>query len=286
MKHIHRILRNILFSLLIIRGVDLCADNNITFAYWNRDSITGKTKATILLKQPNDETIVLFDGTQKEYKFSEEEYFKLRGKYTVSILYEAENYGKDSCSYDFSLSGEEFDTDVLISFEYLESDYEGVINKKSKALNGYIRVYSYYRNPKSVKIELSKDVEICEFYKGPFFTITNNSTDTLYGEHLPGYFWGTLSYLKNDSIFRTRTGRIDYNFEMTPPLYPDSMTLATVGSFGLTNNLAPFEYRYEVKMTNKRRSQVMELYKEREAFVWWTEIMGYYRIKYDFKVEE
>lgn len=66
--------------------------------------------------------------------------------------------------------------------------------------------------------------------------IKNNSKDTLYGEYLPGYFWGTLSYIRNDSILATRTGRIDYTFDNPPPLYPDSVKIATVGSFGLTKN--------------------------------------------------
>ena len=119
-----------------------------------------------------------------------------------------------------------------------------------------------------------------------YFIIKNNSKDTLYGEHLPGYFWGTLSYRKNDSTLFTKIGILDYMFVDSPPLYPDSIKYATVGSFGLTKKLVPFEYRFEVMLADKRQSQGIGVYKELKHIIWWAGTKNYYKLKYDFKVDK
>ncbi len=103
---------------------------------------------------------------------------------------------------------------------------------------------------------------------------------------MPGYFWGALSYIRNDSILATKIGILDYEFVASPPLYPDSTKLATVGSFGLTKKLMPFNYRFEVMLADKWQSQGIGVYKERQNIDWWAGTKNYYKLKYDFKVDE
>jgi len=241
------------------------------------------------LKLPGNKTYELFSDTTNEYVYSAKNFFKSKGKYTILIYFEAEKYGNDAINYNFELNGTEINTMISVSFDFSERYHKkGDIYKKGeKILNGYIRINKYYEAPQTVNIEPDKELKGDEFYKGPFFKIRNNSKDTLYGEHFPGYFWGTLSYMRNDSILFTRIGTLDYNFGGSPPLYPDSTKIATVGSFGYKNKLIPFEYRYEVLYGKKYQSlgNGIGKYEEKDNFCWWAGTKEYYKLKYDFKIE-
>lgn len=282
------IAQSVLSSLFLLIGMTLYGQNEIHFSYECRDKINSPTKTTILLKSPDKKIFNLFTDKVNNYNFSEKNYFNSKGKYTLSISFEAEKYGKDSLDYGFELNGYEINTEISVEFDYRERLIKkgDIFVNGENVLNGYIRLVKYYDAPKSVNIELDKENTGDEYYEGPFFKINNNSKDTLYGEHLPGYFWGTLSYIRNDSILASRIGILDYEFVDSPPLYPDSTKLATVGSFGLTKNLTPFKYRFEVMLADKWQSQGIGVYKERQNFVWWVGTKEYYKLKYDFKVDE
>lgn len=288
MTQIRKIVQSVLIFLLVAMGTTLYGQNDMLFSYECRDDIRGNTKAEVILKSPDNTTINLFKDTVSNYSFSEKKYFKSKGKYTLSISFEAEKYGKDSLNYDFELNGYEMVTYISVTFDYRERLVKqgDIFVKGEKVLNGYIRLSKYYDAPKSVSIELDKEYIGDEYFKGPFFKIKNNSKDTLYGEYLPGYFWGTLSYIRNDSILATRIGILDDMFVDSPPLYPDSVKLATVGSFGLTKKLKPFNYRFEVMLADKWQSRGIGVYKERQCFDWWAGTKVYYKLKYDFKVDE
>ncbi len=288
MKRIRTITRLFLISLLFVKGLTLYGQNEINFSYECEDEILKPFKSRILLKLPENKTQMLFSDSTNEYRFSTKNFFKSKGKYSISLLFETEKYGKDSIDYGFVLKGNELNTEISVSFDYGERLYKkgDIYEKGEKTINGYIRINNYYEAPKSIKIELDKEYLGDEFYKGPFFKITNNSNDTLYGKHLPGYFWGTLSYLKNDSTFATRIGLIDYEFVGSPPLFPDSTKIATVGSFGLNRNLVPFNYRFEVMLARKWQSQGIGVFLERKDFGWWAGTKEYYKLKYDFKIDQ
>ena len=289
MKQKPNLVRCVLISLLIVKGIGLYGQSDIHFSYECRDKIKSPVAARILLKFPDKTIFNLLIDTVTKYSFSEKNYFKSKGKYTLSVLFEAEKYGKDSLDYDFELNGSEISTVISVEFGYNERLIKqgDIYVKGDKVMNGYIRINKYYEAPKSVDIELDKEVTGTEYYKGQFFKIKNNSNDTLYGEHLPGYFWGTLSILRNDSVLFTRIGNLDYNFVGSPPLYPDSSKYATVGSFCLSRKLIPFEYRFEVMLVKgKWQSNGIGVYKELNNFVWWAGTKEYYKLKYDFKVDD
>lgn len=287
MKRIRIITRRIFIFLLLIEGMSLYGQNGINFSYKCENEIIRPIKSRILLKLPENKTYTLFSDTINESNYSNKNFFKTKGKYTISIFFEAEKYGSDSIDYNFELNGYEINTEISVRFDYRERLLKkgDIYEKGEKVLNGYIEVDNYYKAPKSIKIKLDKNHIGDEYYKGPFFAIKNNSNDTLYGEHLPGYFWGTLSYLRNDTIIATRIGSICYEFADSPPLYPDSTKLATVGSFGLTEKLAPFNYRFEVILVKKRVSQGIGIFEERKNFIWWAGTKEYYKLKYDFKID-
>lgn len=285
MKQIRNLLLRILVSLLM--GVNTYGQNNINFSYECSDNILSPTSVRILLKSPDSKSFNLFTDTLSRFTFTEKNFFKLKGEYILSIWFYAGEYGSDSLEYSFELNGGELNTSISLSFDYKEKliRKENFFVKGERILNGYIRINKYYDAPKSLEIELDKEISGDKYYKKPFFKIRNNSQDTLYGEHLPGYFWGSLSYIRNDSILATKIGIIDYEFIESPPLYPDSTKIATVGSFGVAKELNPFEYRFEVLLAKKWQSQGIGIYKEQELFNWWAGIKEYYKLIYDFNIE-
>jgi len=288
MTHIQKITKYVLSSFLLITGMTLYGQNDLHFSYECQDKALSPIKAKILLKSPDKEIFNLFADTVSNFVFSGKNYFKSKGNYSLLITYSTENYGKDSIDYDFDISGTEINTDISIEFDYRERLIKkgDIFIKGEKVINSYIRVNKYYNAPKLIDIALDNEYLGDEYYKGPFFKIKNNSKDTLYGEHLPGYFWGTLSYRKNDSTLFTKIGILDYMFVDSPPLYPDSIKYATVGSFGLTKKLVPFEYRFEVMLADKWQSQGIGVYKELKHIIWWAGTKNYYKLKYDFKVDK
>lgn len=288
MKQIQTITRRIFIFLLLLEGMSLYGQNRINFSYKCENEIKRPYKSRILLKLPENKIFKLFSDTINESNYSTKEFLKIQGKCTISIFFEAGKYGKDSIDYSFELNGNEINTDISVRFDYRERLVKkgDIYEKGEKVLNGYIEVANYYKAPNSINIELDKNNMGDEYYKGPFFKIKNNSKDTFYGVHLPGYFWGTLSYLRNDSILTTRYGTIDYMFGDSPPLYPDSTKIATVGSFGYTSRLLPFNYRFNVMLAKKYQSIGVGVFDERKNFIWWADTKEFYKLTYDFKVDE
>lgn len=280
--------RLIWFSILLITGMALYGQSNIDFSYKCDNEIKRPFKSRILLKLPQNKIYELFSDTINEFRFTTGNFITTKGKYTISIFFGAEKNVKDSIDYSFELKGNEINTEISVRFDFDEKLIKkgDIYVKGEKVLNGYLEVINYYKAPKWIKIELDKNYVGDEYYKGPFFKIKNNSKRTLYGEHLPGYFWGTLSYLKNDSIIKTWYGTIDYMFADYPPLYPDSTKIAMVGSFGYMKKLFPFDYRFNVMLAEKFQSTGVRVFDERKNFVWWADTKEYYKLTYDFKIDE
>ncbi|MCB9017298.1 MAG: hypothetical protein WCQ55_03305 [Paludibacteraceae bacterium] len=287
MANIQKIAEFVLSTFLLIMGMSLYGQNDLRFSYECKDKTLSPFNTKVLLKSPDKEIFNLFADTASKFVLSEKEYFKSTGIYTLFITYSTEGHGQDSIAYDFDICGTEINTNISIEFDYKERLIKqgDIFIKGEKVINGYIRVNKYYDAPKSIDIALDNKYLGNEYYKGPFFKVKNNSKDTLYGEYLPGYFWGTLSYRRNDSTLFTRYGSIDCMFVDSSPLYPDSIKHATVGSFGLTKKLLPFEYRFEVMLADKWQSYGIGVYKESKHVVW-AGTKKYYKLKCDFKIDE
>jgi len=277
-----------LIVCILLIGMTLYAQNTMNFTYDCEKVFQSSILSNIILKQPDKEAYILFSDTVHNYSLTKNNFFKAKGKYMLTILFDSEKYGKDKIVYNFDLNGNEKSTDISVRFDYTERYIKKgeIYEKGEKIPNGYVEVIKYYEAPKSIDIKLDETLKSGEDYKGPFFRIKNNSKDTLYGAQLPGYFWGTLSYLKNDSVIATRTGSVCYEFAGSPPLYPDSTKIASVGSFGLSNKLVPFDYRFEVLLANKWQSQGVGVIEDRINFVWWAATKEYYKLMYDFKIRD
>ncbi|MCB9313816.1 MAG: hypothetical protein R2787_05885 [Saprospiraceae bacterium] len=279
--------RLIIIFFVCLMSMNLHGQNELQFSFECGESIKSPIESSVLLKFPDGRISKLYLDSKPKYDFIDKEYFTSKGKYILSIYFIAENYGQDSIEYDFELNGDEIKTTISVNFDFKERLIKkgNIYEKGDEVLNGYVRINKYYNAPKTIEISIDKENIGTEYYKGPFFKIKNNSTDTIYGEHLPGYFWGILSYLRNDSTFITRIGVLEYNFSDAPPLYPDSIKIATVGSFGLTKKLIPFDYRFDVMLAKEFQSTGIGIYREQENFIWWAGSKEYYKLTHDFKIE-
>lgn len=283
----HKRYRVLLFLFLFLKGLTLYGQNDFRFSYECKEGFNSSIYSIIELKSPKDNIYQLFADTADNYDYSQKNYFKEQGKYVLMIYFYSDKYKKDSINYDFYINGVEINVDISIDFRYTEKYYKEGENwiKKEKVPQGYISVNKYYKAPKSIEISLNDKIESNDYYKGPFFNLKNNSNDTIYGVHLPGYFWGTLFFVKNDTSTVERIGTIDYEFVDSPPLFPDSTKIATVGSFGLYKRLPPFKYKYELLLSKKWESPGIGVFLDKADFVWWAGTKEYYKLNYDFEIK-
>ena len=181
------------------------------------------------------------------------------------------------------MDGNETEIEINVSTENF--------NRKEKQ-RGSIEVIKYYKS-NNIDIQYLPEMKGNEYYKPPFFMLTNNSNDSICGQYLTGHFWGWLSYLyvidfdgKVDSIWsRNRFGRLDYEFSVGSPLFPDSTTIAQVGSFGWHNELRKTRHKYTLLYTTDLKSRGERRRLEKDNFVWWADTKKYYRLIYEFDVE-
>jgi|SRR5665647_50372 len=290
MKRIQFITRLILVSLLLVKSLTLYGQNHIDFYYKCGDGIKESINSRITLKQPNNKTIVLYSDTVSYYDFSSKNFFKNKGKYQLIVLFDTENYGKDTVNYKFELNGTELSTTIYVSFNHwVKLDSKGnKIEENGKRIDANIGINKSYLAPKSVEISYDQSIKPDVMYDEPFFKIRNNSRDTIYGTRLPGYFWGKLDYLKKDSVFITREGTIDELFADSPPLYPDSSKIATVGSFGYKAFRKPefkdcrFVVWYKTHWSPRGKNTLL---KQEKELYWWAETTENYKLTCDFKID-
>jgi hypothetical protein len=275
---------NLTFLLISIK---LFGQIDLLFKYDYSDDFKKAVYSEIKMQLPNSKIYKLYSDTLKSVMFSKANYFLNSGSYFLTVYFSDNNVVRNSVKYYFSLDGTETDVTIDISFHYNEKLYK--VNeqwiKKEKIPKGYISITKYYQSPQSIKISL-ENLESNDYYKGPFFRLINNSRDTLYGEYLPGYFWGSLYISLNDSTWsRKKTGIIDTDFVDSPPLFPDSSKIATVGSFGVYNKLPKCFYKYELLFSKTGNFHGLSKYLDNSCMEWWTMTEEFYRLTYKFKID-
>lgn len=242
-------------------------------------------KSDISLIIPNGNKVQLYFDTIKKYHDLKKNYFTQTGQYTVDCKYLINSKYIDSVCYSFELSGEENEIEISVDLgqdinsKWIKNKWTE-LSRKNKC---YISIIKYFESPKSIKLKLA-NIESSEYYKGPFFTLINLSKDTIYGEHLPGYFWGSLSFINDSTRSRELIGQIDMNFVDMPPLFPDSSRIAMVGSFGLFNKLSPSKYEYKLLFSRTGNTHGYKKYIDSVTTEWWAKTENFYRLIYDFEI--
>lgn len=256
--------------------IDYTAQTKLRFRYSNSSPVLDETRVSIYLRYSNNK-IALLDDTIRDFQNN----LYIPSKvidYTLSVTFENKIIGEVALNYPFTLSGTEANIDINVRF-WLDNS-----NKKGY---GFIEVVRYYDSYRNLYIRHLSDMEGNEHFREPFFLLKNNSNDTIRGQYLDGYFWGSLSVLLPDSIWsRDMFGRLDLDFAPRLPLFPDSTTIASVGSFGWRNVLPKNRYRYTLLYRTNRslNSRIRQSF-EKDSFTWQTDTRKFYRLIYEFEIE-
>ena len=279
-----KIRRIIVLIITILSCLELSAQKELFLKYEHSKDFKYPVFTQITLNS-SLEKVELYADTLKSFKSQSMDYCQEKGIYTLKIKF-ANNIYKDSISYDFEVNGTETHIEIDLSFEFSVDYFSSNLKKKKEPIpKAYLKIIRYYK-PKNVEISIAKvkESEEAGSLKGPFFALKNNSNDTIYGEYHPNYFWGTLSVLQQDSTWRVLGAQLDMNFAGSSPLYPDSISLATVGSFGYPKNLPSNKYKYEILYTtNKNQKRGYSLYKEDKSCIWYIGDKNFYKLIYEFE---
>ena len=192
------------------------------------------------------------------------------GCYKVFCAFETKEYGLDTLSKEVFFCNKEV-IGIKVQLKYGKDSGFLLIQRIMEPDPGVELVYSTFF-PQG-------------YYRGPFFTITNNSQDTVYGRYLPGYFWGEVARIQDGVCGEFRPGTIDTNFVEKDPLFPGESTDALVGSFGV--RLYPGMYRFKLfyQKTPTSFDSASLLY-DNGRRKWYCSVHDGYQITCDFEIKE
>lgn len=267
-----------LFLLLFV-SLKAFAQTPATF-HFNCAQVVKPTYIAAYLKE-GDNKIELLDGSAGEF---------IRGlilptgvtNYTLSVEfnYKIEGSGtsyKESIEYPFTLAGDETEVEITLRIDY---------NYSENKVEGKIEVLPCYPSQPGLKIEYAPLLNENPDYKGPFFMLTNNTKETIYGRYLPYYYWGTLRSQTKSEWGPDYFGELDLDFAERSLLTPGSVAVATVGSFGYSNDLEKDHYRYKLLYSTEDKTNSWEIKdSQNKNFTWKCKTAKYYRLVYVFKVE-
>lgn len=200
------------------------------------------------------------------------------------------SFCRDSIERCFTLSDADYKVETKVRFDY---EHKNMSDKKSAEFisSGHFTITKYSNSSPLVMIQyLRNNNGEDDDIPGPYFLVKNESRDTLYGEWLHGYFWGTLSKWKDDKYVGDYGIKIDDgwyikgNWSEEPPLYPDSVTHAWVGTFGKKTD--PGRYRFNMYYsTEKKAKNSAIIYSESNTFRWWSDVQNWHLLTCEFEIK-
>ncbi len=237
---------------------------------------------TLILTNPDGDSIVIFSETKRKEDIAYR--LEQKGDYRLSVSLDDGSLGKESLEQCFSITGEELRIETRIEIQLEPKDLRDWGCRDSISSARFV-ITKYSKPSPSVKIKYLYTL-VGQGYDihGPIFSIINESQDTIYGEWLPGYFWGTLSIWKDGSYSKSLGETIDLEFVDKPPLSTGSESFASVGSFG--RNIPFGKYRYNLLYSTEGSSKnSIPLIRESDSFRWWGKVQNWYLLTCDFVVD-
>lgn len=240
-------------------------------------------RGRVLLKSPEGGVAVVFDDTARVWK-SEYPLTRL-GRYDMTLCFDGGAHGRDSLTRSFELTGEEDSVEVDMSFRSERRDWSQ-IHSRDSIMAGSFTIEKYSKPSPDVHLRFLRNStgQQGEF-PGPFFSIRNESHDTLYGEWLPGYFWGTVAVNLGSGYSRELGGQICTTWNPLPPLYPGTTGSAWVGSFGRRIGFGRFRFTvlYSTAQSGRHGST---LYRESPTFRWWSMVNNWHVLSCEFEIRQ
>lgn len=280
------IYRTFLFSLFILLfSVELKGQTGLKFGFEYSEDFNQELFSEVSIRQPNGETNQLYFDSLNAFDSYEKNFFQFTGDHVLIVIFKHDSPKQEVLKHTFSVDLDELMIELDVSFRMGRKWVRDNSSHTSHGdvAKGYISIHKYYESLEGVEVQPS-NLEPKDYYRGPYFTITNKSDKTIYGEFLPGYFWGRLYSLNEDLDKTNKLGfSIDLNFTRKEPLLPDSSRIATVGSFGVSNQLETGSYRFELLYTIDGRNHSFKKLEDRNNFEWWNSYADFYTISYDFE---
>lgn len=226
--------------------------------------------ATVRLYLPDGESFLLEQGAVP---------LEQPGEYrlTVSIA------STDSLVSSFMLTGEE---DSIVTKITLQRERKNLNDWRCRdsITSCHLTITKYSKPSPLVSIRyLYYAIGEHDEFPGPFFTIRNESRDTLYGQWLPGYFWGTVSVWNGKEYVGNLFGNICTSWNSKPPLYPDTEKYAWIASFGRA--LPVGKYRFNVYYSTKdEQMNTARLVRETDSMRWWCNVQDWHLLTCEFEL--
>lgn len=274
--------------ILFIFSLEGVAQTSLIFKY-NCSSFFETTRVSVYLNYSNIkiellndtirkfETSLIVPSEETNYVLSVEFEYKNKKDNGIKKKKSVDYSFTESLDFPFTLVGNE--TDIEINVGFYRSDWE-------KKESGSIEVIKYYAPNHNLEIKYLPEMKGGESFKSPFFMLKNNTNDTIYGQYHPNYFWGSISFFEDSVWSPEYFGNLDFNFEGSSPLFPDSFSVALVGSFGWRNELPKNRYKFILLYTTDNDLNIgVKQYLGKDNFIWRAKTKKYYRLIYEFEVE-
>ena len=182
------------------------------FIDYSVENIQSNSHVAMRMHLPNGNSTIVLDDTVKQVQ--KEFHLEQLGEYRLAVVFSNVISGKDSLERTFTLTGEEYKVETTAHFNRERKNLSDWKIKDSINSGRFtITKYSYPSPLVKIKYIRNSTGENNEF-PGPQFIVKNESKDTLYGEWLPGYFWGTLSKWVDGKYVGTKTPPGKYRFNL------------------------------------------------------------------------
>lgn len=269
--------------LLLAQSTSLRGQCDLHIDYSVKDSPTSSL-GTLRLLMPDGTDFILFRDTCRQTEFTCR--LEQLGEYRMTATFTNGIKCNESLEQVFNLTGDEYLVESIVHFRRERMDLSDWSSKDSIP-SGFFTITKCLHPSPLVKIKyLYTNSRRGDDILGPIFSIINDSQDTLYGEWLPGYFWGVLSRWKDGDYVGYSVGSIDTDWVEEPPLFPGQEKNAWVASFGRIT--PPGKYRFRLYYTTdspyvSKRSA--GLTRETETFRWWSSVSKWYLLVCDFEIQ-
>lgn len=176
--------------LLLAQSASLHGQCDLHIDYSVED-LPVSSMGALRLQMPDGTASILFHDTCRQTAINCR--LEQLGEYRLTATFTNELNCDESLEQVFTLTGEEFLVEALVHFRLEHKDLSDWSCKDSIP-SGNFSITRYLHSSPFVKIKyLYTNNGNGDKFPGPVFSIINDSQDTLYGEWLPGYFWGALS---------------------------------------------------------------------------------------------
>lgn len=271
------------FLLIVITSIGQQLYGQIPLQLTYESSLSDTNAVSRMLLQASNGRTILFSTASSKQQVLRDT-LTATGNYRFDMTFTDKQHPKDSVCAVLDVSPDVLQVDIDLSLFYslrLTEDYK----QKDSVATASLNISVCHQSPPQVSIRYlyNRDGKNSREIAGPMFAIVNNSKDTLYGEFLPGYFWGYYATLDDGKPGRYRWGPICSSWAPGTPIAPGGVGYAWIGSFGKT--LLPGKYRFKVLYTPQRGGDVKPFSHTAHSVIdWHLRVKHWYVLTYDFEI--